>query len=651
MKTAPVVAATLELDAEGVPVSRRFGDRYHPRSGALQQAAHVFLEGNGLPARWRGREQFAILETGFGLGNNFLATLDAWRADPGRPARLHFVSIEQHPFSRADLARAHATSPLRDLADELVRAWPPLTPDLHRLDFADGKVELLLAFGDVAAWLPALEARIDAFYLDGFAPDRNPAMWQPRVFKALARLAHPGATAATWSVARGVRDGLAEAGFAVERAPGSGGKREITLARFAPRFEPRRAPSRLAPAPVAGDARHAIVVGAGLAGCAVAMALAEQGWTSTLLERLPTIGAATSGNRAGVFHGIVNPQDGAHARFNRSAALHASIAVRRAIELDAVAGQCAGVLRMEARAGVADMQASIARLGLPPAYVQALGADEATRLAGLPLAAPAWFYPGAGWVAPAAFAASLLGRAGSRASLRTGVEVAALRRARKLWQLLDPAGGVIGEAAVVVLANALDAPRLFGAPDWPLRAVRGQTSELAVATPGLLLPRLPLTGNGYVLPALPGGIALFGATSHPDDADPNLRVADQLHNLAQLARLTGSVPRGDLSLVGRVGWRCVTSDRLPAIGAVPDAEAIAAQPAPRLDQARFVPRKPGLYVFTALASRGITWAVLGARTLAALVAAAPCPLDASLLDAVDAGRFASREARRRCQSL
>lgn len=219
-----------------------------------------------------------------------------------------------------------------------------------------------------------------------------------------------------------------------------------------------------------------------------------------------------------------------------------------------------------------------------------------------------------------------------------------------MWRLLDPEGVLIAEAAVVVLANALDAQRLLGAPDWPLLAVRGQTSEMLVTTPGLRLPRLPLAGNGYVLPALPGGIALFGATSQAGDVDPRLRAEDQRHNLALLARLTGSAPLGDLPLAGRVGWRCVASDRLPVIGAVPDAEAIAAQPALRLDQARFVPRLPGLYVFTALASRGITWAMLGARTLAALVAATPCPLDAGLLDAVDAGRFAARKARRRSQS-
>lgn len=648
MKTEPVVAAALEFDADGVPVSRQYGDRYHPLSGALAQAAHVFLQGNRLPSRWRGRTHFTILETGFGLGNNFLATLDAWRNDPARPARLHFVSIERHPFGRADLARAHAASPVRGLADELIGAWPPLTPDLHRLDFAEGRVQLLLAFGDVAEWLPALDARVDAIYLDGFAPDRNPAMWQPRVFKALARLANPDATAATWSVARSVRDGLAAAGFAVERAPGNGGKREITLARFAPHFEPRRAPSRLASA-AAGSDRHAIVVGAGIAGCAVAMALAEQGWASTLLERLPTVAGATSGNRAGVFHGIVNPQDGAHARFNRAAALQASGAVQRAIDEHGAEGECRGVLRLAAHAELAAMQASTARLGLPPDYVQALAAEDAARVAGVSLDAPAWFYPGGGWVAPPAFANSLLWRAGTSANLRSGVDVAALRRRGAVWQVLDGTGSVVAESFVVVLANALDALRLLGTPGWPLQAVRGQTSELPVATPGLVLPRVPITGNGYVLPPLAGAIALVGATSQAGDDDPQLRVADQHLNLAQLRRLTGSALSGDLPLAGRVGWRCVAADRLPVIGGVPDAAAIAAQPGLRVDQARFVPRRPGLYVFTALASRGITWATLGARTLAALVTAAPCPLDASLLDAVDSGRFAAREARRRAQ--
>jgi tRNA 5-methylaminomethyl-2-thiouridine biosynthesis bifunctional protein len=533
---------------------------------------------------------------------------------------------------------------LPELAAALVDAWPPLTSSLHGLSFDDGRVQLLLALGDVADWLPEIIASVDAFYLDGFAPDRNPAMWQPRVFKALARLAEPDATVATWSVARAVQSGLRAAGFDVRSAPGIGGKREITLARFAPRFTPRRAPARMS-MPLTSE-RHALVVGAGLAGCAAAWALANQGWQATLFDHLPTIASAASGNRGGIFHGIVNAQDGLHARFNRAAALHAERAARIATERYGAAGQVQGLLRLELTSTRDTMQAKLDALGLPREYVQALASADASSLSGLPLSTPAWMFPGGGWIRPADLAAAFLQRAAGGVDFRGGLGITALRRHGERWQLLDAAGGVIGEAAVVVLANAIDATRLLGVEAWPLQLVRGQTSELPATTPGLRLPLLPVTGDGYVLPALPGAMALFGATSQRGDPDPDLRHDDHRHNLERLARLTGSAPRFDAAMPeGRVGWRCVADDRLPVIGPVPDRQA-ASQPGQRLDQPRFVPRMPGLFVLTALASRGITWAALGAQSLAALVSGAPCPLEASLLDAVDAGRFVSRGSRR-----
>jgi len=645
VKTAPVITAPLAFDADGIPFSERYGDRYHPRHGALAQAAHVFLAGNGLPGRWQGRDRFVIVETGFGLGNNFLAAWNAWRADPQRCERLHFISIEKHPLAAADLRRAHAASPLPELAAGLVRAWPSLTPNLHRLAFDGDRVELLLALGDVAAWLPEIVASVDAFFLDGFAPDRNPAMWQPRVFKALARLAAPGATAATWSAASVVRAGLAAAGFEVSSAPGDGGKREITLARYAPRFTPRRAPARLAAADAAGE-RRALIVGAGLAGCAAAWALAEQGWRSTLFDRHATIAAGGSGNPAGIFHGTFNADDGTHARFNRAAALQAGIATRDAIANHGVAGQVEGLLRFESHLAFETMNRELAALGLPSDYVQALDADGAARLSDLAPTLPAWFFPAGGWVAPADLAAALLAQAGSAVELRRQTPVAAIRREEGLWRLLDANGRVLGEAGVVVLANACDAASLLaGLAELPLQRIRGQTTTLALATPGLRLPRLPVAGNGYVLPPLPGGLALFGATSQIEDGEPRLRASDQRHNLMQLLRLTGSAPSvaGD-TLTGRVGWRCAAPDRLPLIGGVADIAAI--EQGTRFDQPRFVPRLPGLFVFTALASRGIASAALGARTLASLISGAPCPLEGSLLDAVDAARFVSRGLRR-----
>jgi tRNA 5-methylaminomethyl-2-thiouridine biosynthesis bifunctional protein len=647
MKTAPVQPATLAFTADGVPYSPTFDDVYHPRGSALAQAQHVFVSGCGLPQRWAGRDRFVVLETGFGLGNNFLATWEAWRRDPERCARLHFVSIEQHPLTREALAVVHADSPLPELADTLIAAWPVLTPNLHCLQFDGARVQLLLALGDVADWMREIVASVDAFYLDGFAPARNARMWEPALLRSLGRLAAPHATAATWSVARAVRDGLTAAGFNVERASGFGAKREMTVASFEPRFTPRLAPARAVPA--APGKPHAVIVGAGLAGCATARAFAQQGCTSLLLDRRAGPALETSGNRAGLFHGIVNADDGVHARFNRAAALEAERVLRPLVSAGTVDGHVNGVLRLDTGAeGVDAMQAILSRLGLPPGYVQALAATRARELSALPLRYPAWFFPGGGCASPASLAHAWLTSAGSDVVFRAGVDVATLRRSCAQWQLLDARSTVVAEASIVVVANARDALRLLGNPPWPLQSVRGQTTSLPLALAariGLNAPRVPVAGAGYLLPPF-DGVLTCGATTQPDDDEPALRDADHRSNLEQLARLVGMPITAPLdALSGRVGWRVVAKDRLPVIGAVPDADALS-RPGLRLDQPRFVPRAPGLYVHTALASRGIAWSPLCAQVLAALVTGAPCPVESSLLDAIDVARFASRAARR-----
>ncbi|MDA0190182.1 MAG: tRNA (5-methylaminomethyl-2-thiouridine)(34)-methyltransferase MnmD, partial [Proteobacteria bacterium] len=206
-----LVPATLLRAADGTPRSDVYDDVYHSAAGALGQARHVFLAGNGLPERWRGRERFAVLETGFGLGGNFLATWAAWRADPQRCERLHFVSCEKHPFTAADIAAVHATllaapdgaDVLAPLAAQLRARWPLLVPGFQRLHFDAGRVTLTLLLGDATRLLPQLDPGdgIDAFFLDGFSPAKNPDLWSPALLGQFARLAAPGATLATWSVA------------------------------------------------------------------------------------------------------------------------------------------------------------------------------------------------------------------------------------------------------------------------------------------------------------------------------------------------------------------------------------------------------------------------------------------------------------------
>lgn len=675
MKSAPVQPARVLFDDPahgGVPYAPDYGDLYHARAGAWAQSRHVFLGGNRLPSRWAGRERFVILETGFGLGHNFLATWQAWRADPHRPRRLVFISLEKHPLTPADLARCHTGSPAPELAAQLLACWPAATHDLHTLSFEDGAVTLLLGLGDAHLWLPELVASVDAFYLDGFAPARNAELWDERVMKACARLAAPGATLATWSIARRLWDSLGAAGFEVQRAPGFANKPDMSVAHLRAPAQARRPagpPAGRRPAPAC---RTALVIGAGLAGAAAARALAAQGVAVTVLERGPEAACETSGNPAGLFHPVVHAHDGAHAQLLRAGSLRTCQMLAPLVRSALVPGAVGGLLRGMSGSGddeppgteatpepatttLARMQALIERHGLPPEFVQALDRDRAQARAGMPLASPAWWFPTAGWVSPPALVRHWL--AGTGITLRTGVAVDCVAApAGTGWQALDAEGQVLAQADVLVLANARGLLPLLAASgleaDYPLGCSRGQVSWWnGGSTAGLPRPDHPLASGGYAIglpPELAGGL-LCGATNQPGDTDPGLRPEDHRANLSRLAELAGEAVDTEAAMAaapqGRVGWRLYSDDRLPLVGPLPVAAAERAG-LPRQEQARHVPRVPGLYVLSALGSRGITLAPLLGEVLAAWITGAPQPLPASLLDAVDVARQVSRAARK-----
>jgi len=631
----PLVPAALDTTDDGTPWSEAYGDVYHSGSGGPEQARHVFLGGNGLPERWRGRARFVVLETGFGLGLNFLATWQAWRDDPARCARLHFVSIEKHPFARTDLEDLHRRyTEFGVLGVALHAQWPLLVPGLHRLSFDDERVVLTLAFGDVAQALTQLRLVADAIYLDGFAPSKNAAMWTPAVMKALARLSAPDASAATWSAAGAVRDALSKAGFEVETRPGFAAKREMTVARRAAAVQPSASP-----------VRRALVVGGGVAGAAVAERLALRGWRVLLAERGARVAAAASGNHAGSFHPVVTSDDSLLARLTRAATLHA---LRHWSALEA-AGQplrwdrC-GVLQLARDAREASAQRkALATLRFPPDYVREATREEASAQAGLTLAAGGLWFAGCGWIQPRTLVAALLARCGAALDLRLGVEVAALEYDGAEWLARDAAGRVIDAAPLVVLANGVDATGLVRVPELALRRVRGQLSHLPLGR--FEAPRVVVLRGGALLPPV-DGLCVVGASYDFDDPDPEPRIEAHVGNLERLDRIAPGAAAGidPAMLEGRVGFRAVTPDRLPIVGMLPDAHHRAAQS--RALRLASVTRQPGLYGAFGYGSRGLVWASLAAELLASQVEREPLPLEAALVDALDPARFLVRAAAR-----
>ena len=585
----PLVPAALG-SRDGIPFSETFGDVYHSAAGGLEQARHVFLSGNGLPERWAGRGRFVILETGFGLGLNFLATWQAWRDDPRRCGRLHFVSVEKHPFSLQDLRTLHEKFPeLKSEASQLHSQWPVLVPGGHRLEFENGKVVLTLFFADIRI---ARELRLaaDAFYLDGFAPQKNPDMWSPQTLRALSRLAAPGATAATWCVASSVRAALEETGFAVEKKPGFGFKKEMLSARLIRKGN--EFPS--------SKNKTATIVGAGLAGAALCERLCARGWEVTLVERHAGPAEEASGNLAGAFHPIVTPDDSVFARLTRTAFLFSISLWKRnpGIRWD----QCGALQLARNEKEEASQRASIAALALPPEYAQLVTREEASAHAGVPVAAGGLWFPQAGWIQPRSLVQAQLDACGDR-----------LRRVFNTEFSLEENQGL------VILATANDA--LQKIPHARLRRVRGQLTYVPEAS--LDAPHVVVLRGGMVLPPVEGR-CVVGASFDIDDDDPAPRASSDDGNMERLGRILST---GELNLKGlesRVAFRTVVPDRLPIAGRI----------------------EGDTWGLLALGSRGLIWSALCAELVASQLEGEPLPLEGKLADALAPRRFALRAAKR-----
>ena len=581
---APLLPARLGFQ-EGTPYSEAFGDVYHSAAGGLGQARHVFLRGNNLPQRWAGRSRFVILETGFGFGLNFLATWQAWRRDPARCARLHFVSVEKHPFTHTDLQEIHSHHPdLKEEAAQLHARWPMLVPGGHRIALDGGKVVLMLFFADIKL-LRELRLAADAIYLDGFSPAKNPDMWSHALMRAVSRLAATGATAATWSVAASVRSALETAGFAVEKRPGFGHKKEMLVATNT------RKGNDFLPA----KNRSAIVIGAGLAGAAVCERLCARGWEVELIERHAAPAQEASGNHAGTFHPIVTPDDSVFARLTRAGFL---FSLSNWEKFSGIRWDRCGVLQLarnDKEAG--SQQKSVA--GLPAEYAQLVTREEAAAHAGVPLAAGGLWFPRAGWIKPQTLVRAQLEACGSRLHMRYGFEV-----------------NSIPEAGVVILANSFDAPKLHPVPHLGLRRVRGQLTY--VRAEDIEAPRVVVLRGGMVLPPVEG-VCVVGASYDLEDEDPATRQDSHAGNLERLASIIpfNAEPK---NLDGRVAFRAVTADRLPVVGKIAE----------------------GVYGAFAYGSRGLVWAALAAELIAAELEGEPLPLEGRLVDALHPGRFARR---------
>lgn len=627
--------ASLQWADAGTFKSADFGDIYFQAGLGAEESSYVFLEQNRLPARFQNLPPdgvFNIAELGFGSGLNFLLTVRLFMEKAPKTARLFYASIEKHPIDRADLAKIYTTWPdLRTYGECVLRQYPPLIEGFHHIFLEGGRIHIMLLLGDVADTLPQLAGKFDAWYLDGFAPAKNPAMWSKDVFLQIAARTKPAGTLSSFSAAGHVRQNLTAAGFEVEKAKGFGVKRDMTIAALPGNDSQKKI-----------GVKTAAVIGAGIAGCAAAYALAKRGYSVTLLERHQTIAAETSGNPAAIVYSklMLEPS------FLGQLYLYGFCFTRTLVDtLQLSSWNPCGVLHLdideETRARTADI---IERNGYPADFAAALDRRRAGDVAGISLNASVLYQPLGGYLSPFEFCAALIRH--EKINTVYGAHIDAMERNERGWTLFEN-GHKVAAADVVVIATGYDSLKL---QDWlPLQALRGQVSYLP-ATPLSRKIKTVICHDGYIIPAIED-VHSIGATFQREEPGYSvLRPEDHAKNLEKLNRYVPGLGF-DAPTGGRTGYRVTTPDKAPLIGPCPDYEKFKTVFAPLRDGVAMSSGEgcyqDGLYLTTGFGAHGMVGAPLAGEMIAAAIAGEVSPIPQDLATALLPARFILRDLKRR----
>lgn len=673
----PIHTADISFNDQGTPVSSTFDDVYFSNDNGLEETRYVFIENNHLPKRWHHwqKSTFVIAETGFGTGLNFLVTLKLFkefrRNNPNHPLKqLNFISFEKYPLQQQDLSAALQAWPeLTEEADALENAYPLPIEGCHRLYFESAAIALDLWLGDVNQLLSQLpnnlNASIHAWFLDGFAPSKNPDMWQPNLFQHIALLTAPEGTFSTFTAAGIVKRGLQKVGFDIKKCKGFGKKREMLRGQLnnppileqvfvtqcsGSRYWLRR------PGTSASSLPKVSVVGGGLAGVNCALSLIEKGYPVELFHADSQLASGASGNRQGGFYPNLNIDFSRTSQFYSQSFLFALQRYRSLLKNGfKFEHDFCGVLQLAFnQKQMARQQSLVEKNVWPKALIHPLSQKEAESIADVKLNCGGLFVPHGGWINPAqlveatAQAASVNGQC----KIYPNRQLQNLTRQKDGW-ILHWQDGAATESDIVILATGHHSMSLPLIEDIPLQAVRGQVENIS-ADGELSKLKTVLCHKGYLTPQA-HGIQALGATFIKQDINTNYRVEEEHLNLQALQQ---SLPDCDwvnsiqLSQSGRASIRCTTPDRLPVMGNVPD---IQAQKEQYWDLYKCLPAKrypypkqhENLFVLTGLGSRGLCTAPLLAEALACQISGKPLPLTQDQLNALNPNRVIIKQLIRR----
>lgn len=635
----------LAYDAGGAPASQHFNDIYFNPADGIAESEYVFLTGIGAPDCWRDRHTFTIGETGFGTGLNFLLTWSMWKRTAPAGSVLNYIAVEGYPLDRDQLHTAlQPFAGLSPLTASLLDAYPVRHGGFHRLIFENGRVTLTLLFGDVEIMLNRLTGRIDAWFLDGFAPARNPAMWSDAVLGRIACLSAPNAAFATFTAAGHVRRGLQAAGFGVSKTPGFGRKKERLVGRLDRRpTEPD--PHWSTPPPALAAGSRIAVIGSGIAGSSAAHSLRIRGFDVTVFDDGGAPGGGMTGNPAV----ILSPKPPAEASLaGRLNAVAFIDSIRRYEALHLRTGDIwigpRSVDALSTSPPAADRRArALSVLGWPKS-IACMVNDPA--LSPFPIAR----FAQSGCIDPVAACRAL------NADVREA-NVTRIDETDTGWRLTDGDGRTVWTGDAVVVAAGACSTRLAGLAQTPLYTNRGQVSLIDPDS----LPGVPANGfsfDGYLSPAVTVNgktVRVLGSSfaSWRDLADQDWRLTSETDHDVCLNALHQAIARPRPMSVRPVGlWaglRAAPPDRVPLVGAVCNETDFLERYADLRngrDPATNPPYRKGLYILAGLGARGYQLGPLLGDVIADLIAGTPPALEKDVLEAINPARFLARGLKR-----
>lgn len=679
MTVSPQKNPVLSFKEDGSPYSNEFDDIYFDSESGYQQSEFIFLQGNNIEKRLLASvDSFTIAETGFGTGLNFLLTLQLYQKllahkNAASLPQLHFISTEKYPLTKAQLCQSlQALLSLEPLAKRLIAQYPCVEntasmPDEFTASFLNNHVQLTVIMNDAATGLSKLDATkkglIDAWYLDGFSPAKNPEMWSEALFIQISRLSKSQASVATFTVAGFVKRHLQKAGFRIEKKPYIGNKKEILTGIFQQNITVNNSPIQgYQLRPLITKPQQVSIIGGGIASACAAYALTKQGVKVTLYCQDETLAQGGSSNAIGALYPLLHQKKDDISLFYQQAFWRAKDFYQQIIN----AGfnfphQWCGLLEVSYKEALVKRQNKFSELNIwPKALIHSVDDKQTSTIANIPLQYGGLFMPNAGWLAPQLAVQQIIkaAKATNRLKIKTNIRVESIQEntqdEQTRWTLTTNKGNFTASTLVICGGGeAIDLPFI---KQLPFSVVRGQVTSMKT---NAVIDKLAtvICHKGYLTPrtraAENGDIHCIGATFEKGNTSTEASSEEDEYNLNMLAQC---LPE----LANKINWtktdiqrsrarlRCMTPDHMPMVGAMPNIQAHInnyphlakdknwryTQPAPVLDN---------LYIMMGFGARGLCSAPLAADILTADLCGTPYPVDDSMLFNLSPNRFVIRD--------